>query len=87
VPQSLPSAGYANAQGKLLHIDPVTEYGKVLVATLLSSHALSATVHYIRDVVKCLATAIYHGQFRWPLMFSRGAFSIFSLPRPLPPDS
>lgn len=81
-----PTAGYADAQGKLLRTDPVTEYGEVLAATS-SSHALSVTVHYIRDVFKCsalipasLATAIYHGQFRWPSMFSRGAFSIFSLP-------
>jgi hypothetical protein len=80
------AAGYADAQGLLLRTEPVTEYGEVLAATS-SSHALSVTVHYIRDVFKCsvlipasLATAIYHGQFRWPSMFSRGAFSIFSLP-------
>jgi hypothetical protein len=80
------AAGYSDAQGTLLRTEPVTEYGEVLAATS-SSHALSVTVHYIRDVFKCsvlipasLATAIYHGQFRWPSMFSRGAFSIFSLP-------
>jgi hypothetical protein len=44
------------------------------------------TVHYICNVFKCsvlilasLATAIYHGQFHLPLMFSHGAFSIISL--------
>jgi hypothetical protein len=80
------AAGYMDAQGNLLRTEPVNEYGEVLAATS-SSHALSVTVHYIRDVFKCsvlvpasLATAIYHGQFRWPSMFSRGAFSIFSLP-------
>jgi hypothetical protein len=80
------AAGYSDAQGTLLRTEPVTEYGEVLAATS-SSHALSVTVHYIRDVFKCsviipasLATAIYHGQFRWPSMFSRGAYSIFSLP-------
>jgi hypothetical protein len=79
-------AGYADAQGTLVRTAPVTEYGEVLAATS-SSHALSVTTHYIRDVFKCsvhipasLATAIYHGQFRWPTMFTRGAFSIFSLP-------
>jgi hypothetical protein len=54
----------------------VTEYGEVLAATS-SSHTLSITTHYIWDVFKCsvhiptsLATAIYHGQFRWPTMFT-----------------
>jgi hypothetical protein len=80
-------AGYADGQGILVRMEPVTNYGKVLAATS-SSHALSVTTHYIVwDVFKCsvripasLATAIYHGQFRWPTMFTRGAFSIFSLP-------
>jgi metal-dependent HD superfamily phosphatase/phosphodiesterase len=38
-------------------------------------------------VLKCfvhipasLARALYHRQFRWPTMFARGAFSIFSVP-------
>jgi hypothetical protein len=82
----LAPAGYANGQGILFRTKPVPEYGEVL-ATTSSSHALSVTTHYIWDVFKCsvhipasLATAICHGQFRWPSMFTRGAFSIFSLP-------
>jgi hypothetical protein len=78
--------GYPDAQGILVRTEPVTKYGEVLAATL-SSHALSVTNHYIWDVLKCsahipasLATAIYHGQFCWPTMFTRGAFSIFLLP-------
>jgi hypothetical protein len=80
-------AGYVNSQGVLAHTEPVTEYGEVLAATF-SSHALSVTAHCIWDVFKCsvhipasLATALYHGQFRWPTMFSCGAFSIFSVPQ------
>jgi metal-dependent HD superfamily phosphatase/phosphodiesterase len=64
----------------------VPKYGEVPAATL-ASQALSVTTHYIWDVFKCsvhiptsLATAVYHGQFRWPTMFTQGAFSIFSLP-------
>jgi hypothetical protein len=79
-------AGYADSQGILTHTEPVTEYGEVLAATS-SSHALSVTAYYIRDVFKCsihipasLATALYHGQFCWPTMFARSAFSIFSVP-------
>jgi hypothetical protein len=79
-------SGYADANGLLLRTDPVAEYAEVLAATS-SSHALSVTMHYMRDVFKCsvqipasLANSIYHGQFRWSSMFSRGAFSIFSLP-------
>jgi hypothetical protein len=82
----LTPAGYANGQGILFRTEPVPKYGEVLAATS-SSHALSVTTHYIQDVFKCsvhipasLATAIYYGQFRWPTMFTRGAFSIFSLP-------
>jgi hypothetical protein len=70
------AAGYANTQGLLLCTEPITAYGEVLAATS-SSHALSVMVHYIREVFKCsvlipasLATAIYHGQFCWPSMFS-----------------
>jgi hypothetical protein len=77
---------YAKAQGTLVRTEPVIEYSEVLAATL-SSHALSVTTHYIREVCKCsvhipvsLATAIYHGQFRCPMMLSLGAFSIFLLP-------
>jgi hypothetical protein len=80
------SAGYADAQGILTRSEPLTKYGEVLAATS-SSHALSVTAHYIWDVFKCSvhiptshARALYHGQFRWPTMFARAAFSIFSVP-------
>lgn len=79
-------SGYADSNGTLLRTEPVAEYAEVL-ATTSSSHALSVTMHYMRDIFKCsvqipasLANSIYHGQFRWSSMFSRGAFSIFSLP-------
>jgi hypothetical protein len=78
--------GYADANGILLRTKPVAEYAEVLSATS-SSHALSVTMHYMRDIFKCsvqipasLANSVYHGQFRWSSMFSRGTFSIFSLP-------
>jgi hypothetical protein len=78
--------GLRASQGTPVCTEPVTEYSKVL-ATTLSSHALSITTHYIRDIFKCsvqipasLTMAIYHRQFRWPAMSgARRAFRIFSL--------